>query len=210
MRPLTPALLSLVAALATARLAAQADAIPAAPEVSPAPSTPASASANPPSDPAAPSAETTAPRVRAMSPEVAARLAEKLPKFAPPPTPPAEGSPIVQAPPPESRVADKPLNTIIRLAPYEVFEAKPPAFKERHILTPKGRLDLALKRYPGLNFGNFWIFNNNGIALAMLEEDFAIERKNEMMELTSLIADRTDRAKARDEVQQTFMRKSGL
>lgn len=203
MRPLLPAFVSVVVALSTARLAAQADSTPPNPDVSPAPPTvsapvaPAPDSTPPPADASAPGT----PRTRAMSPEIAARLSEKMPKFTPS-SPPvsAPASPIVQAPPPEIRDADKPRNTIIRLDPYQVIEAKPPAFKERELLTPKGRLDVALKRYPGLKFGGFWIFSNNGVALAMYEEDLAIERRKEMKELYSLASLPSEREKVRNEL----------
>jgi hypothetical protein len=136
-----------------------------------------------------------------MSAGIAAHLAEKLPKFTPPgPVAGTAGSPVLKVASSEPREADKPRNTIIRLDPYQVLEAKPPAFKEREILTPRGRLDVALKRYPGLKFGNLWIFNNYGLALAMYEEDLALERAKELMELSSLASLPSERAAVQREL----------
>lgn len=160
--------------------------------------------ATPASAPAAPA------RTRAMSPAIAARIAEKMPAFAPPtPAPPSFTKSVTVNPvalSPDLREADKPRNTIVRLPSYLVQEDKPPVFKERELLTPRGRLALGLKRYPGLKFGNIWFLRNDGWALAMLEEDFALERKAEMTSLVGLVTDPTERTKAKVEVQKTFLR----
>ena len=55
-----------------------------------------------------------------------------------------------------------------------------PEFKERDMLTPKGKLALARRRYPGL--GPL----TDAAALRRLEEDFARERRQEMADLLSL------------------------
>jgi hypothetical protein len=123
-------------------------------------------------------------RPRPVSPAVAAQLSAAVPKFeniAPAPAKPAETAP-------DLRETDKPRNTIVRLPSYVVEEEKAPVFKERELLTPRGRLDLALKRHPGLRLGSFWIFRNDGIALAMLEEEEQLERKKEMQDLLSLLS----------------------
>ena len=57
----------------------------------------------------------------------------------------------------------------------------------RELLTPEGKLDLALKRRPGLKVGNFFGLNN-GIAMMMLAEDDAYERRLELQELSSFTA----------------------
>lgn len=185
MRTLSPATLFLVAAASCASpVAAQTIAPsalpPAPPTTSPAPS---------------PAPETP----RAMSPAIAAHLAAQLPKFAPPK--PAEPAAPAAAPDPA-----RPRNTIFRLPNYVVQEEKPPVFKERHLLTPTGRLSLGLKRYPGLRFGSLPIFRNDGWALAMLEEDDRLERKAEMEDLVTLVSLPAERAKAKAEVQKTFLR----
>lgn len=154
-------------------------------------------------------------RTRALSPAIAARLAEKMPKFTPanpaeippPPSPVlADAKSAPPATPPDLRDLDRPRNTIIRLPNYVVQDEKPPAFKERHLLTPRGHLELAFKRYPGLRFGSLPLLSNNGWALAMLEEDHRLERKAEMEDLVTLVTAPADRAKAKQEVQKTFLR----
>jgi hypothetical protein len=65
----------------------------------------------------------------------------------------------------------------VQLKPYVVQEDRLPEFKERDMLTLKGKLELARRRYPGL--GPL----NNALALQMLEEDFAKERREELADL---------------------------
>jgi hypothetical protein len=136
---------------------------------------------------------------------MAAKLSASAPKFSSAKTP---TSPTKQLP--DLRDIDKPRNRIIRLpremveprvvprtplegsaevlqmAAYIVREDKVPDFKERELLTPQGKLDLALKRRPGLRIGWLPFLSNAGVALAMLEEDFALERKKEMQDLLGL------------------------
>ncbi len=185
MRTLSPATLFLVAAASC---------------VSPVAAQTTAPSALPPAPPTTSPASSPAPETpRAMSPAIAAHLAAQLPKFAPPK--PAEPAASPAAPDPA-----RPRNTIFRLPNYVVQEEKPPAFKERHLLTPTGRLSLGLKRYPGLRFGSLPIFRNDGWALAMLEEDDRLERKAEMEDLVTLVSLPAERAKAKAEVQKAFLR----
>lgn len=81
-------------------------------------------------------------------------------------------------------VADKdvPRNAIIRLPQFDVRNDRPPLFRQRHLLTPLGRVDLVLRRHPGLKFGPL-AFLNVRRGLEMLEEEDAIERRREMAEL---------------------------
>ncbi|MCX6954047.1 MAG: hypothetical protein NTV51_18005 [Verrucomicrobia bacterium] len=203
MRPLPHALASIVAAaLFTGTAPAQT-----------------ATDAPPPAIPeAAPNPTVAAPeRPRAISPAIAARLAEKMPKFTPPKSPAesasSPASPVLiarkTAPElPDLRELDRPRNTIIRLPDYVVREEKPEAFKERHLLTPSGRLQLGYKRYPGLHFGSlpFSFLSNDGWALLMLEEDYRLERKAEMESLLTVLTSPSDHAKAKTEVQKAFMR----
>jgi hypothetical protein len=139
---------------------------------------------------------------KGISAATAARLNAAAPKFSPPVvTPP--GTPATAV-----RLEDKPKNGIVRLPNYIINEPKAPAFKERELLTGYGQLQLAYKRHPGLHFGSLPFLSNNGWALAMLEEDFTIERKKEMEELAGLITDPTARAHAKDETQAVFTRTS--
>jgi hypothetical protein len=120
--------------------------------------------------------------LRTISAGVAEKLAAVAPKYvaSPAPQPASETTP-------DAREADKPRNGIVRLPSYIVQEEKLPAMKERDMLTPHGRLDLAYKRHPGLRVGSFGIFNNNVWADALLEEELGIERQKEMYSLMSLL-----------------------
>ena len=120
---------------------------------------------------------------RVISRQVAGLLAAAAPKYSPPD--PAPAKPVET----ESPETDKPRNGIIRLPPYVVRERKLQELKERDLLTAKGRLDLALQRHPGLRLGSLGPLNNNRWAGAMLEEEFAIERRKEMLDLLSLLPD---------------------
>jgi hypothetical protein len=115
-----------------------------------------------------------------VSSEMAAKLASVAPRFTPPAAL-ARKDPVV-----ESHDADKPRNGIVRLPRYLVLETRIPDFPQRRMLTPLGRVDLALKRHPGLKFGPL-AFLNNGIGLAMLEEEERLERLAEMNDLFSLL-----------------------
>jgi hypothetical protein len=136
----------------------------------------------------------------AISPAVAEKLAAATPKY----TPPAAPAPQVEATP-DLREVDKPRNGIVRLPSYLVQEEKLPAFKERELLTPQGRLKLAYQRHPGLNFGNIWIFRNDGIALMMLEEEERLERRQEFYDLASLLP-RPEAKKAKALADEAFSR----
>ncbi|MEO7412872.1 MAG: hypothetical protein ABIZ81_05905 [Opitutaceae bacterium] len=123
----------------------------------------------------------TTPPVRALSAETSAKISASGPKFTPPK--PADGKAEER---PDLRELDKPRNGIIRLPQVMVQEQKLPQMKERELLTPQGKLDLAYKRHPGLRFGSLPFFSNNGIALVMLAEEERLERLAEMTELAGL------------------------
>jgi hypothetical protein len=118
-----------------------------------------------------------------LSPEIVATLSGGSAKpAAVPEADPAEGrTPVLT----ETAATARPRGEIVEMAPYIVAEPKAKAPKEYQMLTPKGRVELALKRRPGLKFLNFWGLNN-GIAVAMLQEDLALERRREAAELMSL------------------------
>ena len=184
-------------AVAAGRAAAPAAASASANQVPPILATPA---VPPEPEPAA-----TAPaRPRAISPAIAAQLSAAVPKFD---ATAAAAKPAAERAP-DLRETDKPRNTIIRLPNYVVQEEKPPVFKERELYTPRARLELALKRHPGLRFGNIWIFRNDGVALAMLAEEERLERKREFEDLVGLMrySDPATHATAKREVEQGFMR----
>lgn len=64
--------------------------------------------------------------------------------------------------------------------PKVTVEAKSrPRIREYDMLTPKGRMELALKRYPGVRIGNLFGLNS-GIALALLKEEVEAEKRREL------------------------------
>ena len=67
-----------------------------------------------------------------------------------------------------------------------VQEQKAPSMKERELLTPEGKLELAYQRNPGLRIGSLPFFSNNGVALAMLEEERRLERISEATDMAGL------------------------
>lgn len=117
----------------------------------------------------------------ALSRATSERVVSGLPKFSPPKAKAEESEAT------DLRETDKPKNAIIRLPRYHVRERKIPDFKNRELLTPEGKLDLAFKRHPGLKIGNIFGLNR-GVAMAMLAEDEAYERRLEMEELSSFTA----------------------
>lgn len=135
------------------------------------------------------------------SAETVAKLAAATPRFAPPPQAKAP------KPAPDLRETDKPRNTIYRLEPYVVQEKKAPVPPARELWTPKGRLEVALKRHPGARFLNFFGMND-GIALMMLAEEERLERKREFEEMASLtsLTDPEAGAALKREVQRVFLR----
>jgi hypothetical protein len=148
-------------------------------------------------------------RPRAISSTAAAQLAAAAPKFdaaVPKFDPAATAKPAELTP--DLRETDKPRNTIVRLPRYVVQEEKPPVFKERELLTPQARVKLALAKHPGLHFGSFWIFNNDGIALAMLAEEERLEQKREFEDLAAMtrFSDPATHATVKREVERAFMR----
>lgn len=108
---------------------------------------------------------------RTLSPEMSGKIANLLTRDLPPVTEaPAEDT----APtPPAGDDSDR-----LSLDPYHVTEERLPAFKEREILTPKGKLSLARRRYPGTTPGS---------ALLLLEADFDKERRQELSDLNRLL-----------------------
>jgi len=98
-----------------------------------------------------------------------------MPKY----DPPKPVKPTPQAEQPDLREIDKPKNGIIRLPKYVVRSEVPPIFREQDLYTKEGLNGVALKRYAGLNLGNFGDLNAP-IALQMYQED---ERLKSMADL---------------------------
>ena len=96
------------------------------------------------------------------------------------------------APPPNSR-------DLVTLKPFIVREPKTPEFKERELLTEKGKAALAHRRYPGADAAT---------ARQMLEEDFAKERRDEIGEMKGLLEiDRTIPRKLRGAMYDALLRR---
>jgi hypothetical protein len=161
-----------------------------------------------PATPQASDESKQASRARAISPAIAAQLAAAVPKFEPPPPTPV-ATPLLDAAV-DLRETDRPRNTIVRLPSYLVREEKPVILSDREIRTPRARLQLALKKHPGLRLGSFWIFRNDGIALAMLAEEERLEQKQQFEELVQLMhfSDPGMKATAKQGVEHAFMREA--
>jgi hypothetical protein len=161
-----------------------------------------------PATPPASGESKQASRARAISPATAAQLAAAVAKFEPPPPTPV-ATPLLDAAV-DLRETDRPRNTIVRLPSYLVREEKPVILSEREIRTPRARLQLALKKHPGLRLGSFWIFRNDGIALAMLAEEERLEQKQHFAELVQLMhfSDPGIKATAKQGVEHAFMREA--
>jgi hypothetical protein len=95
----------------------------------------------------------------------------------------AETTPILQVD--TSLLATRPAGEAVQMAPYVISEPRMKLPTPGQVLTRKGRLDVALQRRPALRFFSFWGLNNK-VALAMQEEDQALERHREMNQLVSL------------------------
>ena len=140
------------------------------------------------------------PARRAISPELAAKLSALATLAAQTASPTTSAR--VAAPAPQRDSSDA-----VQLKPYVVQEDRLPEFKERDMLTPKGKLELARRRYPGL-VGPL----SDAAALRMLEEDFALERRREMADLQGLLeigGDKPSRDLKR-KIDEATMRPSGF
>jgi hypothetical protein len=114
-------------------------------------------------------ASPTTGRARILSPEIVQAVIQKLPKYAPP-------TPAKTAPEPPGGEGKDSSHDMLHLPKLTVKERPPTRPSDFELLTPKGRLELALKKYPGLRIGNLFGMNN-GIALAMQAEERKLEEK---------------------------------
>ena len=145
------------------------------------------------------------PRERVMSDDLAATLAVGMPKYTPPT--PVEKKPVKE--PVDTREADKPKNSIIRLPDYVVREARPPVFREKDLATPGGKTDLGMKRYAGLNFGPLASWNRP-IALAMYQEQERLDNMSELADdarTARRAGDKTTADYITKQSQQTYIRR---
>jgi hypothetical protein len=106
--------------------------------------------------------------VHSISPDIVRAVIGKLPKYAPPaPSKTTE---------PASDESSTGSGDIFRLPKVTVRERAPDRPDPFDLLTPKGKLELALKSHPGLRVGNIFGMNN-GIALAIQAEERDVEKK---------------------------------
>jgi hypothetical protein len=143
----------------------RAESLPAVFVPRPPPSAARPAGAPPPASPA------PSPR-RAISPEMSANLAAL-----------AARAPVASATPTAGATSASPGDTtdVLLLKPYVVRETKLPRFKERELMTPKAKLEMARKRYPGLGpFGDAY-------AVMRLEQDLRLEELRELQDLSRLL-----------------------
>jgi hypothetical protein len=117
---------------------------------------------------------------RTLSASTAAKLNAQLPHYTPKPA--AAGANRLGAPAEDRDFAD---SSVLQLPNYEIQERQAPDFRERELLTPKGRIDVAFRRHPGLRFGPFSSLNAK-VGLMMLQEEQQVERYSEIKELTDL------------------------
>jgi hypothetical protein len=79
----------------------------------------------------------------------------------------------------------RPRSQIVQLPEFFVAEPRVHVPNRLQVLTPKGRVDLAFQRRPGLKIVPLaWM--NAGVAVEMLEEDLRARRRAEHAELLSL------------------------
>lgn len=140
------------------------------------------------------------PRRQGLKPEAVAALKAALPKYVAPKTVAAPASA-------EDETPEELPGGILRLPEYFVTEDKIRAFSEYEMLTVQGRIDLALKRHPGLKLGPFAGLNA-GPGLAMLAEEEAIAKRRraaELFELASFSRSTPDK-KLREALRQVQLR----
>jgi hypothetical protein len=104
-----------------------------------------------------------------LSPEIVKAVIQELPRYAPP-------APAKVAPEPPADEGKDSSPGVLHLPKLTVKERPPTLPSNFELLTPRGRLELALKTHPGLRIGNFFGMNN-GIALAMQAEERKLEQK---------------------------------
>lgn len=123
---------------------------------------------------------------RQVSPDTAAKLSLATQQR-------LDAMPVFTSQPPREDVApvakpsELPRTQVFQMPRFLVRDRQPEIPEnEIEVLTPKGRVELAFHRRPGLRFGGPLAWLNRPIALEMLEEDLAVERRAREAELWSL------------------------
>lgn len=129
---------------------------------------------------------------RAISPEMSKKLSAAVERVVPSS---ATRSPVPSAPPADSS------SDVLIMDPFVVNEDKELEIKDRQLLTPKEKLALAHRKNPGLKLGPIPL-RNNLVALELLEDEFARQRRSELTDLSSVL--NVAGKKASSEVQRKF------
>lgn len=145
------------------------------------------------------SAAVEPPTRRAISPEMAAKLSSIATQAAPPPRVAAGDGSATSTTSVDSSGA-------VQLKPYIVREDRVPEFKQRDMLTDKGKIALARQRYPGL------AFTSDAAALSWMQEQFALERRKEAADLKGLLEIGTSKPPpdVKRKIDETLMQPSEL
>ena len=120
-------------------------------------------------------------------------VSAKLPKYQPKPAAESEG-------PHPSAGESEERDGVLYLPNLKVTTAKPMPISEFAWLSPKGRLDLAMKKNPGLRLLPFSKLNN-GVALAIQREEREAEARDRLKEEVLSVATGND-AQSRDLVKK--------
>ena len=129
-----------------------------------------------------------APRPR-LSSEVKEAIAASLPKY----SPLARNNTSVSIAAADSTESS---DGVLHLPKMTVRTQRVVPLTGYDFLTPKGRLDLAKKTFPGIRVGNIFGMND-GIALAMLQEKVEAQKREDMSDLVKL-TNALDSTAARD------------
>jgi len=127
--------------------------------------------------------------VHRLSPAIREAITEALPKYAPP-TVASSGTAGAATNSPDVLQLPKMTVRTRRVLRMEGYE----------FLSPKGRVEMARKMFPGLGFGPLSSLNN-GIAMAMLQEEIDLENREALSDLakrTSLVNSPGTRATDRE------------
>jgi hypothetical protein len=120
------------------------------------------------------------PRQR-ITPEIVASFTNQPKPVEVQPLP--ETTPVLQVD--SLTLAARAAGELVRMAPYVITQPRMKLPEPAQVLTPKGKLEVARQKQPGLRFLSFWGLNDK-VALAMYEEDLALQRKREMADLWAL------------------------
>ncbi len=118
--------------------------------------------------------------------KIIAAVREKLPPYAPPPPEPEPTGPLLHPFRENGGGAE-----VYRLPDLKVTEPRHRAVTGNALLTPKGRLALALKNSPALALGNLFGLNN-GLADEILLEEHEARARAEVRDMVRSLVPATD------------------